>query len=99
MLSPRAPPARGRGRALADPKRPPVGEATFLVEDYVPDRLEFELASKAKGVSKTSPAEITVDGRYLYGAPAAQLELEGEVVISPAGERPGFAGYQFGLAD
>jgi uncharacterized protein YfaS (alpha-2-macroglobulin family) len=94
-----APTGTWRVRAFVDPKRPPVGEATFLVEDYVPDRLEFELASKARGISKTSPAEITVEGRYLYGAPAAQLELEGEVVISPAGERPGFAGYKFGLAD
>ena len=63
---------------------PAVGETTFLVEDYVPDRLEFELASTAKSISRTSPAEITVDGRYLYGAPAAKLELEGEVVIEPA---------------
>src|SRR5262249_28581546 len=44
-----------RVRAFTDPKRPPVGEATFLVEDYVPDRLEFELASSAKGISRTSP--------------------------------------------
>ena len=94
-----APTGTWRVRAFADPKRPPVGEATFLVEDYVPDRLEFELASKAKGVSKTSPADITVDGRYLYGAPAAKLELEGEMIVSAASERPGFARYQFGLAD
>ena len=92
-----APTGTWRVRAFADPKRPPVGEATFMVEDYVPDRLEFELASNAKGVSRTTPAEITVDGRYLYGAPAAKLELEGEVVVAPATERPGFAGYQFGL--
>jgi alpha-2-macroglobulin len=94
-----APTGTWRVRAFADPKRPPVGEATFLVEDYVPDRLEFELASNAKGVSRTSPAEITVDGHYLYGAPAAQLELEGEVIVAPASEREGFARYQFGLAD
>ena len=94
-----APTGTWRVRAFADPKRPPVGEATFLVEDYVPDRIEFDLASKAKGLSKTSAAEITVDGRFLYGAPAAKLELEGEVIISPASERPGFARYQFGLAD
>jgi uncharacterized protein YfaS (alpha-2-macroglobulin family) len=94
-----APTGTWRVRAFADPKRPPVGEATFMVEDYVPDRLEFELATKAKGVSKASPATVTVDGRYLYGAPAAKLELEGEVIVSPAKERPGFAGYQFGLAD
>jgi uncharacterized protein YfaS (alpha-2-macroglobulin family) len=43
-------------RAYTDPKRPAVGQATFLVEDYVPDRIEFDLASKAKAVSKTTPA-------------------------------------------
>src|SRR5262244_3790364 len=98
-LVPSAPSGTWRVRAFADPKRPPVGEATFLVEDYVPDRIEFDLASKAKGISKTSAAEITVDGRFLYGAPAAKLELEGEVIVSPASERSGFARYQFGLAD
>ena len=34
-----------RVRAFTDPKRPAVGETTFLVEDYVPDRLEFDLAA------------------------------------------------------
>jgi alpha-2-macroglobulin len=94
-----APTGTWRVRAFADPKRPPLGEAAFLVEDYVADRLEFELASRAKGVSKTSPATVTVAGNYLYGAPAAKLELEGEVIVSPAKERPGFARYQFGLID
>jgi len=98
-LVPSAPSGTWRVRAFADPKRPPVGEATFLVEDYVPDRIEFDLASKAKGISETSAAAITVDGRFLYGAPAANLELEGEVTVSPASERSGFARYQFGLAD
>jgi alpha-2-macroglobulin len=94
-----APTGTWRVRAFVDPKRPPAGEATFLVEDYVPDRLEFEFASEAKGISNASPAEVTVDGRFLYGAPAARLELEGELIVSPANERPGFAGYQFGVAD
>src|SRR5712691_546331 len=94
-----APTGTWRVRAFTDPKRPPVGEATFMVEDYVPDRLELELGSKAKGVSRTSPAQVSVDGRYLYGAPAAALELEGEVIVAPASERPGFAGYQFGAGD
>jgi alpha-2-macroglobulin len=94
-----APTGTWRVRAFTDPKRPPVGEATFMVEDYVPDRLEFELASTASSVAKASPAEIAVDGRYLYGAPAAKLELEGEVIVTPASERPGFARYQFGLSD
>ena len=37
----------------------------------------------------TQPAKLTVDGRYLYGAPASALDLEGEIVIGPAKERPG----------
>ncbi len=88
-----------RVRAYSDPKRPAIGEATFLVEDYVPDRLEFELTAPAGQLSKTAPAEMKVDGRYLYGAPASGLSLEGEVVIGSAKERPGLAGYRFGLAD
>jgi alpha-2-macroglobulin len=98
-LVPSAPTGTWRVRAFTDPKRPPVGEATFLVEDYVADRLEFDLATSAKGISKTAPAQMTVEGRYLYGAAAAKLELEGEMIVTAARERPGFAGYQFGLSD
>ncbi|HLN10881.1 MAG TPA: MG2 domain-containing protein, partial [Xanthobacteraceae bacterium] len=88
-----------RVRAFTDPKRPAVGETTFLVEDYVPDRIEFDLASPNGRIAKATPAEVTLDGRYLYGAPASGLDIEGEVVIEAAKERPGLAGYQFGLAD
>jgi alpha-2-macroglobulin len=94
-----APTGTYRVKAFTDPKRPAVGETTFLVEDYVPDRLEFELASPTGRIAKNTPAEVTVDGRYLYGAPASALTLEGEVTITQASERPGFAGYQFGLND
>jgi uncharacterized protein YfaS (alpha-2-macroglobulin family) len=94
-----APSGTWRVRAFTDPKRPAVGETTFMLEDYVPDRMEFDLASTASNVSPTAPAEVTVAGRYLYGTPAAELELEGEVVITAAKERPGLPGYVFGLAD
>jgi uncharacterized protein YfaS (alpha-2-macroglobulin family) len=86
-------------RAFTDPKRPAVGETTFLVEDYVPDRIAFDLTSQATGIAPSKPADVAVAGRFLYGAPAANLDLEGEVDIAAAKERPGFAGYQFGLAD
>jgi uncharacterized protein YfaS (alpha-2-macroglobulin family) len=88
-----------RVRAFSDPKRPPIGETTFLVEDYVPDRIEFDLATNATAMMKGLPITVSVDGRYLYGAPASALSLEGEVKIKPAAERPGFAGYQFGTSD
>ncbi|MGC1667016.1 MAG: MG2 domain-containing protein, partial [Pseudolabrys sp.] len=88
-----------RVAAYTDPKRPPVGETTFMVEDYVPDRIEFDLASSAKGITRTAPAQLRVEGHFLYGAPASNLELSGQVSISAARELPGFPGYAFGLFD
>ena len=88
-----------RVRAFTDPKGPSVGETTFMVEDYVPERIEFDLSSKDKQIKADLPVELKVDGRFLYGAPASGLQLEGDMLVAPAAERPGFAGYQFGVAD
>ncbi|HEY4982718.1 MAG TPA: alpha-2-macroglobulin [Pseudolabrys sp.] len=88
-----------RVRAYTDPKRPPVGETTFMVEDYVADRVEFDLTSTATATARNAPAQVSVDGHFLYGAPASNLELTGDVTITAAKERPGFAGYAFGLFD
>jgi hypothetical protein len=88
-----------RVRAFTDPKGPSVGETTFMVEDYLPERLEFDLSSKDKQIKADAPAELRVDGHFLYGAPASGLQLEGDVLVAPAAERPGYAGYQFGVAD
>ncbi len=49
-----APTGTWRVRAYTDPKRPPVGETTFMVEDYVPDRLEFELSSQVTAMPRES---------------------------------------------
>ena len=94
-----APTGTYRVRAYTDPKGPSVGTTSFLVEDYVPDRMEFDLASPTGKLSQAQPAELTVDGRFLYGAPASNLALEGEMKIRGADERPGFPGYNFGVND
>ena len=94
-----APTGTYRISAYGDPKRPAIGSASFLVEDYVPDRLEFDLVTEAKTISPSAPAEVTVDGRFLYGAPASGLDLEGEVNIKKAASRPGWDGYAFGVDD
>ncbi len=88
-----------RARAFVDPKGNAVGETTFMVEDYIPERLEFDLSSKDKAITAQAPVELKVDGRFLYGAPASNLQLEGDMLVAPAAGRPGFAGYQFGVAD
>ena len=85
-----APTGTYRVRAYTDPKGPSVGTTSFLVEDYVPDRMEFDLASPTGKLSQTQPAEVTVDGRFLYGAPASNLDLEGEMKIKAARRAAGF---------
>ncbi|MGH6761950.1 MAG: MG2 domain-containing protein [Phyllobacterium sp.] len=86
-------------RILSDPKAAPLAEKQFLVEDFVPDRIEFDLASDVKEIVPGQDATVTVDGRYLYGAPAAGLTIEGEINIKPTREWQLFPGYVFGLVD
>ena len=88
-----------RVRAFVDPRGASVGETTFLVEDYLPERLEFDLTSNDNAFKADAPVELRVDGHFLYGAPASNLQLEGDILVAPAAERPGFPGYQFGVAD
>ncbi len=70
-------------RIHTDPKTAAISEKSFLVDDFVPDRTEFDLSSKAKQIDRARKTAIDVDGRYLYGAPAAGLTLEGEIAIKP----------------
>src|SRR6195952_4375679 len=88
-----------RVRAFTDPKGSSVGETTFMVEDYVPERIEFELSSKDKLIKAEAPIDLKFDGHFLYGAPASGLQIEGDMLVAPASGRLGFAGYQFGVAD
>ena len=88
-----------RVRAFTDPKGKSVGETSFMVEDYVPERLEFDIKTNVKQIKPQVNVELQVSGKFLYGAPASALQLEGDLLVAPAAERPGFAGYQFGIAD
>lgn len=88
-----------RVRIFTDPKGSSVGETTFMVEDYIPERIEFNLTSKDKQIKANVPTELKVEGHFLYGAPASGLQLEGDILVAPAPERPGYVGYQFGVAD
>ena len=86
--------------AHADPKGPAIGETAFLVEDYTPERLEMTLTPAADVMTEADGVEIAVKGRYLYGAPASNLVLEGEVTVSETSKgRKGYEAYTFGLDD
>ena len=82
-----------------DPKEAAVASQNFLVEDFVPDRIEFDMTSDKSEIAPGETANVTVDGRFLYGAPAAGLALEGEVTLTTKRQWDTFKGYYFGLAD
>lgn len=90
-----------RVQAYSDPKGAAIGEISFLVEDYVPERLELTLAPKKQVLQAGEPAEIDVNARYLYGAPGSDLDVTGSMTVRSAAQTaiPGFAGYEVGLTD
>ncbi len=83
----------------SDPKKDALAQTSILVEDFVPDRMEFELASNAKWLFPDRKIALQLAGRFLYGAPAAALKLSGDMRISQVRGLPGFTGYVFGLED
>ncbi|MGB8278715.1 MAG: alpha-2-macroglobulin [Methylovirgula sp.] len=90
-----------RVEAFVDPKAAPVGETSFLVEDYVPERLDFTLKPQQDMVRAGGAAVIDTMARFLYGAPGAGLDISGEVRIEAASGAglKALAGYQAGLTD
>ena len=89
-----------RVKVHTDPKSSPIAQAAFLVEDFVPERLELKLEPAVQALSPQEPGIVKLSGRYLYGPPANSLAVEGEIAVRLAkGDLAGFAGYRFGLAD
>ena len=90
-----------RVEAYADPKSPSIGDTTFLVEDYVPERLDFTLKALDQAARSNEPVRIDTEAHYLYGAPGSNLEITGDVTIRAAEEDslPGLPGYSAGLED
>ncbi|MCI5075231.1 alpha-2-macroglobulin family protein [Oricola sp.] len=84
-------------RVYTDPDEEPLAEKNFLVEDFVPDRAEFTLTGGGMVIGQ--PTELQVDGRFLYGAPAAGLTLEGDLSVATTQSWSAFPGYVFGLTD
>ena len=83
----------------ADVDAAPLATSRFLVEDFLPERIDFDMALAGEVVIPNQFAELSIDARYLFGTPAAGLPLEGEVRLSPKSTLEEFPGYRFGRAD
>lgn len=74
-----------------DPDKPALVAQKFLVEDLIPERIDFDLTFETAPVSVDGTPRLAIDAKYLYGAPAGGLGIEIETRVSPA---PGFEGYK-----
>lgn len=60
----------------------PAGKYSFSVEDFVPQRLAVDLDAKAQiPLNAGEKRQIGVAARFLYGAPAEGLKVDGEIRI------------------
>ncbi len=96
-----APPGKWEIDAYADPKAPSIGHAEFLLEDYVPERLDFTVKTAKPIATPGEPIDFSLDARFLYGAPAAGLDVTGAVRLEAVegSKIAGYAGYVGGLTD
>ncbi len=85
--------------AFLDPNARPIGSVRFQVEDFVPERTEMTLTAEPKTLEPGKSAMVKVEGRFLYGAPAADLAVDAELNIRSDSEPfPDHKGFVFGLA-
>ncbi|MFN6977938.1 MAG: alpha-2-macroglobulin family protein, partial [Gemmobacter sp.] len=88
-----------RLEVFADPAARPLAARTFLVEDFLPERIDATLDTAAASLTIGGGVLVDVTARYLFGAPGADLAIEGEAVLRAAEGLAAFPGYRFGRAD
>ena len=86
-------------RLYADPEGDQLASQGFLVEDLMPERIDFDLSLPEGPIRASDRPAISVDARYLYGAPGADLKAEAEARVTLAGGLDGYPGYRFGDQD
>ncbi|MFC2966965.1 alpha-2-macroglobulin family protein [Acidimangrovimonas pyrenivorans] len=84
---------------LADPDAPPLASQTVLVEDFLPERIDFSLKLPEAPIRLGDRPSLTIAAKYLFGAPGADLSVEGEAQIAAADGLAAFPGYRFGRYD
>ncbi len=82
-----------------DPEDPPLAERRFLVADFQPERLDFQLQPEQTVLRPEKSTKLSLRARFLFGAPAAGLTVEGDLRLEPVDRLPDYPGYRFGLAE
>ncbi len=83
----------------ADPDDRPLASTSFLVEDFLPERIDVVLDLPDGPVTANLPVQLAVQSDYLFGAPAGDLPIEGSLMLRPVSQLPDYVGYRFGRHD
>jgi uncharacterized protein YfaS (alpha-2-macroglobulin family) len=86
-------------RLYADPEAEALSSTSFLVEDFEPERLAFEVTAPDGPMATGEITAVDVAAKYLYGATAPNLAVEADAILSPRTTLDAFPGYTFGRVD
>ncbi|UFS65675.1 alpha-2-macroglobulin family protein [Paracoccus denitrificans] len=78
---------------------PALATARMLVEDFLPERIDFTPRLPEGPARAGGTLELSLSAHWLFGAPAANLPVEGLLRLSPTRSLDGFDGYAFGPHD
>ncbi len=98
-LAANAPRGVWRIELFADLDARALGSKTLLVEDFIPEKIDFALDLGAPDIRLGDRPALAIAARYLFGAPGADLTIEGEVLLRAAGGLPAWPSYVFGRHD
>ena len=74
-----------------------IGQYRFQVEEFVPDRISVAVSADAASAAPGENLPFSVSGRYLFGAPGADLPVEVRTRLVKAPFTPkGYENYVFG---
>jgi uncharacterized protein YfaS (alpha-2-macroglobulin family) len=99
VLSASAPRGGWRIEATLAGDKQIIGQVELQVQDFVPQRLKVTLKPDGDHLSPDSPVRLNVNARYLFGAPADGLAVEGHLTFAPDPDPVAEKGWRFGLAD
>ena len=98
-LGPDVPRGAWRLDILSDVEGPALASQTVLVEDFLPERIDFDISLPDAPLRITGTPPLSVDVRYLFGAPGADLAVQGDLRLRATREIAGWDGYLFGRYD
>ena len=94
-----APRGTWRLEIKSDPKGAALASRTILVEDFLPERIDFDMTLPDTALRAGDSPLLSIDARYLFGAPGADLSIEGQLTLRTASDIAEWPGYRFGRYD